>query len=54
MKHWYVCLLLIGLKAAHIAAEADDDDGVLIEDEQIVSVHSFHWPSKLYMLFSLP
>lgn len=54
MKHWYVCLLLIGLIAAHIAAEADDDDGVLVEDEQIVSVHYSRQPSKLYMLSSLP
>lgn len=40
MKRWQICLLLIGVGATLIVADATndaDDDGIEIEEEKIVS-----------------
>lgn len=40
MKRWQICLLLLGIGAALIAADVasdEDDDGIVIEEEKIVS-----------------
>lgn len=40
MKRWQICLLLLGIGATLIVADAkndEDDDGIEIEEEKIVS-----------------
>lgn len=50
MKRWQICLLLLGIGATLIAADAasdEDDDGIEIEEEKIVSLVQIYIDCKL-------